>query len=332
MRVLIVLPGALGDVVRALPLLGRLRRGAPGACLGWVVEPLSSPLLEGHPWLDEVVRVPRRGGLRGAIRALRAVRAFRPDVALDLGRGAKSALFALWSGARRRLGFARGDAREASWLVATERLPEQGSQRAKLEQYLAFGDVLGLPPVEVAFGLEPTPQERLDAARMLDGLSPPRVAACVGSSCPARRWFSDRTAGALEVLVARTRGSAVLLGTAADTAFAAAVAQRSQVPLRNLSGRTDLRQLLAILAQVDVVVGPDSGALHLAAALGTPVVSLWGATSAARSAPWGSEHLVVEGRAPCAPCFLRHCPIGRVCMRGIEVDAVVARAREALGA
>ena len=124
----------------------------------------------------------------------------------------------------------------------------------------------------------------------------------------------------------------MLLGTAADSAFAAAVARQSQVPLRDLTGRTGLRQLLAILAQVDVVVGPDSGALHLAAALGRPVVSLWGATSAARSAPWRSEHLVVEGRAPCAPCFLRHCPIGRVCMRGIEVESVVARAREALEA
>ncbi|HTD27100.1 MAG TPA: glycosyltransferase family 9 protein, partial [Candidatus Elarobacter sp.] len=100
--------------------------------------------------------------------------------------------------------------------------------------------------------------------------------------------------------------------------------------VRDLVGRTTLRQLLAILARARLAFGPDSGALHLAAALGTPAVSLWGATSPVRSTPFGCEHLTVVGRAPCAPCFLRDCPIGRVCMREIASDAVVARARAVL--
>jgi len=95
-------------------------------------------------------------------------------------------------------------------------------------------------------------------------------------------------------------------------------------------GRTTLRQLLAILARARLVFGPDSGALHLAAALGTPAVSLWGATSALRSTPFGCERLTVVGQAPCAPCFLRDCPIERVCMRDIATDAVVARAAAVL--
>ena len=88
-----------------------------------------------------------------------------------------------------------------------------------------------------------------------------------------------------------------------------------------------MRALQAVLAHSDVVFGPDSGALHLAAALGKPVVSLWGATSAARSAPWGSEGRTVEGAAPCAPCFLKDCPIDRVCMRTIAVAQVEERIR-----
>jgi ADP-heptose:LPS heptosyltransferase len=93
-----------------------------------------------------------------------------------------------------------------------------------------------------------------------------------------------------------------------------------------------LRQLLALLGRCALAFGPDSGALHLAAAVGVPVVSLWGATSARPSAPFGSERLAIQGVAPCTPCFLRECPIGRVCMETITADVVLGKAREVLAA
>src|SRR5262249_21912837 len=123
MRVLIVLPGALGDVVRALPLLGRIRRAHPAATIGWVVEPLSAPLLASHAWRARAHGSGRSGGAAGLVAVAREVRTQRYDVALDLGRSAKSALLAAASGAGRRIGFARADAREGAWLLATERLP-----------------------------------------------------------------------------------------------------------------------------------------------------------------------------------------------------------------
>jgi lipopolysaccharide heptosyltransferase II len=331
MRVLIVLPGALGDVVRALPLAGRIRRALPDAYLGWVVEPPSAPLVAGHPWLDRAHVFERACGLRALGPLLREIRGDRYEVALDLGRGAKSAAIAWASGAPARIGFARADGREGGWLAATRRLPPQGVGRPKLAQFLAFGDALGLPDAPVEFGLGPSPEETAEAEALTAGLTGPLVAACVGSSCPSRRWFAAETAAVLRAL--RVRGaSAVLLGGAADAAFASAVAGEAGEGVRDLVGQTTLRVLLAILARSRLAFGPDSGALHLAAAVGTPVVSLWGATSAARSAPFGSEALAVRGAAPCAPCFLRACPIGRVCMRAITVEAVVARAVAALAA
>jgi lipopolysaccharide heptosyltransferase II len=331
-RALIVLPGAIGDVVRALPLLGRIRRGRPDAHLGWVVEPPSAPVLEGHPWLDEALVFQRRDGWRAVAPFVRRLRAGRWDVALDLGRGIKSALLARLTGAPLRLGFARADAREASWLLATRWLPPQGIERSKLAQFLAFGDLLGLPPAPVTFGLEPAGEEVLQAEALLAGLRRPVTAVCVGSSCAARRWFPDRTAAVVSALGDRLGGSAVLLGTAEDATFGAAVARATRGPVRDLIGRTSLRQLVAVLARCALAFGPDSGALHLAAAVGTPVVSLWGATSAERSAPFGSERLVVQGEAPCAPCFLRECPIGRICMQDITPDVVLEKARQGLTA
>jgi ADP-heptose:LPS heptosyltransferase len=320
MRVLIVLPGAIGDVVRALPLLGRLRRARPEAHIGWAVEPPSAPLLAGHPWLNEVTVFERTGGARAFLTFLRRVRAGGWTMALDLGRSLKSGIVARASGARQRLGFARADGREGNWLFANMRVPAQGIERPKLEQFLAFGDALGLPAAPVEFGLAPTAAEAHEADALLGGLPRPIVAACVGSTCPSRRWFPDRTAAVLRTLREQDGGSAVLLGTAADAAFAAEVVRRSDGGVRDLVGRTSLRQLLAVLGRTQLAFGPDSGALHLAAAVGVSTISLWGATSAARSAPWGSEHLAVTGKAPCAPCFLKTCPIGRVCMRSITPD------------
>jgi heptosyltransferase-1 len=332
MHLLIVLPGAIGDVVRALPLLGRIRQGNPEAHIGWVVEPPSAPVLAGHPWLDEALVFRRGDGWRAVPPFVRDLRTRPWDVALDLGRGIKSALLARASAAPVRLGFARADAREGSWLLATRRLPRQGVERSKLEQFLAFGDQLGVAPVPVAFGLVPTDEEVRQADALLSGLRRPVVAACVGSSCPARRWFPDRTAAVIDGLGARLGGSAVLLGTGGDAAFGAGVARAVRRPLRDLIGRTSVRQLIALLARCALAFGPDSGALHLAAAVGTPVVSLWGATSAERSTPFGSEQLVVQGGAPCAPCFLRDCPIGRVCMATIDSERVLAKARQGLAA
>jgi lipopolysaccharide heptosyltransferase II len=331
-RAVIVLPGALGDVIRGLPLAGRLRRGLPDVHLAWVVEPLSAPLLEGHPWLDAVHRLDRRRGLAGFVATAGALRRARYDVALDLGRGAKSAALTAVSGAPRRIGFARADGREGSWLAATERLPPQPAGRSKLEQFLAFAEPLGAAPAPVEFGIAPSAADAATAATLAGDAGAPLVAACVGSSCPSRYWWPARVAAVLDALAERHGARAVLLGTAGDREFARAVAAHAARPAIDLTGRTTLGQLAAVLARARLAFGPDSGALHLAAAVGVPVVSLWGATSAARSAPHGSQRWVVEGRVACAPCFLRECPIDRRCMQAIDVGTVLARAEEALAA
>src|SRR5262249_42768919 len=254
----------------------------------------------GHPWVDRVLVFERAGGARSFLSFLRAIGRDPWDVALDLGRGAKSALIALASRARDRIGFARADGREGGWLLATRRIPPQGAARSKLMQFFAFADALGLPPVPVEFGIAPDPIAEREAAALTAGLDGPIVAACVGSSCPSRRWFPAETAAVLRALRARHGASAVLLGTAADSDFALETIRACDGGVRDLVGRTSLRQLVALLARARIAFGPDSGALHLAAAVGTPAVSLWGATSAGRSTPYGSEGLAIGGQAPCA--------------------------------
>ena len=121
-----------------------------------------------------------------------------------------------------------------------------------------------------------------------------------------------------------------LLGGAEDVAFAQEVQRSSAIRWFDWTGRTTLREAIGILSRAKVAIGPDSGLMHLSAAVGTPVVSLWGATDPARTGPFGYEQLLVQGRAACAPCYLRRCPIGRVCMRSITSERVIDKVGDAL--
>jgi ADP-heptose:LPS heptosyltransferase len=323
-RVLLVLLGAIGDVVRGLPLLMRVRRAWPKAHITWAVEPLSAPIVSGHPAIDEVIVFDRKGGAQAFAAFLRRIRAVRPDLTLDLQRHLKSGVTSRMSGARLRLGFARENSREGNWLFNNAHVPARPHYSSKLAHFLTFADWLELPPAPVEFGLRLAPEEDARAAAMVDGLERPYVAAFVGSSCESRLWFPDRTARVIEAVAAQGLDT-VLLGGPGDVAFAADVEAQCGVRLRNLAGRTSLRDLFGIFARAAVAFGPDSGPMHIAAAVGAPVVSMWGATSAARSMPWGSEDGVLQGQADCMPCFRKTCPIGRVCMQTIAVEAAVER-------
>ncbi|MFQ5665723.1 MAG: glycosyltransferase family 9 protein [Candidatus Binatia bacterium] len=323
-RILVVLLGAIGDVVRALPLLVRLRRGYPGARIAWAVEPAAAPLLLHHPALDTLVVFDRPRGLPAFLRFVRQVRAHRPHLTLDLQRHLKSGIISRASGAPLRLGFHRHNSREGNWLFQTHTVARAPHFSSKLQQFLAFASWLELAPAPITFGLRLTGQEQQHADALLDGARASFVAAFVGSSCESRLWFAETTAAVVDALAARDVGT-VLVGGSADSAFAAAVARAARAPLLNLTGRTTLRDLIGIFHRARAAFGPDSGPMHIAAATGIPVVSLWGATSAARSAPWGSETGVLVGQAPCMPCYLKRCPIGRVCMKHITADAVLAK-------
>jgi ADP-heptose:LPS heptosyltransferase len=224
--------------------------------------------------------------------------------------------------------FHRLNSRECNWLFQTDTIEPQPHDSSKLRQFLLFGDALGLEEAPVRFGLRPTAEADERVARLLRGTPQPFAVLVLGSSCPSRRWFAQRTAETARALWQRYGYASVLVGTAADRRFAAAVRARLDTPVCDLAGATTLSDTVGILGQAALVLSPDSGAMHIAAAVGTPVVSVWGATSAGRSAPYGSEGLAVSGRAGCAPCYLKHCPIGRLCMEEVSVAEVLARVAE----
>jgi lipopolysaccharide heptosyltransferase I len=336
-RALIVLMGAIGDVVRALPLLGRMRRAWPAAHIAWAVEPKSAPILERHPWLDEIIVHDRSRAPFGFAPFLRSVRNGHFDLVLDLQRHLKSGVTSWASGASERVGFAPANTKEFNHLFSTRRIEAQPPMRLKLLQYQAFGDALGLPPAPVEFGLQASDAETARARELLKDAPRPLLGVILGSSWPSRIYFPDSIAAAIRALAAPANGSApmfpVLLGAADDSALAAKVTRGLDgVRSLNLAGITKLRDLIAIFPECAAAFGPDSGPMHIAAAVGCPMVSLWGATAAERSAPWGFADFAISGEIPCHPCYLRECPIGRECMRRIAPEDVAAMVRRAIGA
>ena len=237
-----------------------------------------------------------------------------------------------------RVGFDRSNGKEFNHLFSTRQIAPQPPMRLKLMQYQGFADALGLAPAPIEFGLVSSDAERARAAATLQGAPRPLLAVILGSSWPSRIYFPDSIAAVIrEMAMARDGSPAlfpVLIGSGRDEVALAnqVIANLAGASVLNLAGRTSLRDLVAIFAECAAAFGPDSGPMHIAAAAGCPVVSLWGATAPERSAPWGFADLALSGAIPCHPCYLRECPIGRECMRRIAPAEVAAAIRRALAA
>jgi heptosyltransferase-2 len=326
--VIVRLPNWLGDTVMAVPLLQALRAAKPEARIA-VAGPWAL-LLRGQGLVDVLVAYPRSWS--GRLRTADTVGALRPDLALLLPNSLEAALAACYWRARRRLGFAAGG---RSWLL-TDPVPLPTPRRHQIDEYLRLLEPLAIAPVTreprlraPAEGSEIRSQARALLREVDTRAGEPRVGVHLGAAYgPSKLWPLERLVEFCRHL--RTGGMVpVLLGTPADLTLADAI--RRAVPVASLVGRDSPALLPGVLAELAGVVCGDTGVAHLAAALGTPVVALFGPTDPALSAPRGPAE-VVSWPTPCAPCFYRVCPIDHPCLRAITADEVGARLRRRLPA
>ena len=324
-KILLILHGSLGDVTRALPLASAIRRGFPRSFLAWSVEPASLPLLQGSPAIDEIIVFDRSRPWRAIVPFLRQIRSQRFDLVLDLQRHLKSGLISWATGARQRVGFNRADAKELNWLFNNLHIGAFGDTIPKLEHYLKFADYLGLPRSDVGWRFDLSAEEQAAVKRHLSGVSQPFAVLFVGTRWESKQWFAAQIARCAELLKDRYQLDVVLLGGEADRQLAGDAAAQTKSSVTNLVGCTSLREAIGIIESAKLAIGPDTGLMHIAAAVGTPVISLWGATSPQRTGPYGYGDLVIQGQAPCVPCNRRRCHIGRLCMQSITTEQISER-------
>jgi lipopolysaccharide heptosyltransferase I len=329
-RILIVLHGSIGDVTRALPLANILRNGFPRAHLAWSVEPACFPLLEGNRALDEVILFDRRRGWQSARQFLAQVRGGNFDFVLDLQRLFKSGFISWWSGAPRRLGFHRRDSKEWNWLFNNLHIAEYGEDIPKIEHYLKFADYLGIERGELTWDFALTAEERTSVERKLAKTDRPFAVLFVGTRWESKQWFPLQVSQCAGQLARDHHLAVVLLGSRDDEELAKEGERLALTQVTNLVGQTSLREAIGVIEQAKLAIGPDTGLMHIAAAVRTPVISLWGATNPRRTGPYGFGQLVLQGKAPCVPCQRKTCSIGRVCLQSITEEQIGAQIRAAL--
>ncbi|MFN4895102.1 MAG: glycosyltransferase family 9 protein [Pseudomonadota bacterium] len=321
-RYLFILMGALGDVVRGMYLVNSLKAAEPDAHITWLVEPACSGILKLHPAIDEIIVFNRPKGLAGVweIRKELSKRSF--DITLDLQRHSKSGLFSWFSRSPRRIGFHRKDAKEFNWLFNTEYVDPQGEAISKIEHYHTFLKPLGLPqPERLSSGLEGITLEGVTASWAEQLRREPYVGFILGSSWESKDWPVEGYEGLLSLLPG---GTVVFLADKSKIAMAERLQQvATKATVVNLAGKTNLTELVALVRGARVLVGPDSGPGHIAGAVGTPHITLFGPTPWVRNAPRGSEELTLTANVGCAPCKRRVCPgLGKVCMKLLRPEMV----------
>jgi heptosyltransferase-1 len=333
-NILIVKLSAIGDVIHTLPSAAALRELYPDAHITWVVEEASSDLLAGHPDLDRVLISKRRKWLRELVNPQRAGRAFhevreflkalrdRPyDLVIDFHGLFKSAFIVLLSGGHRKLGY--DSMQELSGLFLNEKIPEDMNKHA-VDRYLDFLRHLGAKVGEPQFHVPVDEENKRKVDSLLERRGIVRDERFVAISPVAlwdtKLWEGKKFAMLCDRLIGELNLKLVLTGARAD-GLLQRIEKSVNRPIINLGGETTLRDLAYLFGRAALLITTDSGPMHIAAAVGTPVVALFGPTSPARTGPRGRGHTIIQKDLECSPCFQKKCEV-LTCMKEITVEEV----------
>lgn len=337
-RLLIVRLSAIGDVVHGLPVAMALRRHFPNACIGWVVEGRAGDLLAGHEAIDELFRVPRRWlrSPRAVWRLRGALRRFAPQVAIDLQGLTKSAIAARLSGAPRRIGPGGRDGRELSRLLNNVRVTPMAVH--VIERNLQLLAPLGIASSHVEFGLKEPPhglgriKKYVAEANLENGFALINP----GAGWPSKLWPTERFAAVARHL--GQRGLKAVVAWAGHQELDMARAIVTGAPGQgDLAPQTSLVELAALARRARLFVSSDTGPLHIAAAVGTPCVGLFGPMPHERNGPYGPQHIAVQqarladgshGRRRADRATMQAISVDHVCA---ACDAILSRSQPAAG-
>ena len=327
----------IGDVIMNLPALEALRGHYPDAEIVAVARPWVADILAFRADLvDRYITFEDKKPLMGPLafwKFTRRLRAERFDMAVVFTKHLKGALMTWMAGIPVRVGMG---SLETRWFlnrgISFGRLPKTG--RHQSQNYL---DLLAHAGVPVDYECQPRLQPDEDmsaamAARYLPGRPRPWLVVHAGASYgTAKRWAPERFAQVCRDSIAAFGGTVVLLGVEVETEVNDQVAGLVDHPnLVNLCGRTSLRESLAMISRADVFLSNDSGLMHVAGAFQRPQVAVFGPTDVRSTFPNNHEAAVLHHQVTCSPCYLRHCPIGHDCMKGVGTTAVWSAVKDKL--
>ncbi len=302
-KILIIKPSSLGDIVLALPALSALRRNFPDAKISWLVRPEFAPLLENHPHLNEVIPFDRKlfgkawyrpKAFAALMSLIWRLRRSEFDVAFDFQGLFRTASLAWLTGCKRRFGMA--NARELAHLFYTHKVEQNRDCIHLVDYYLKIIKTAGATDVDVRFELPVNPGDKSSANILLASHNVKRreyVVFVPGSAQSDKCWPVEYFAALAKKISSRFDLPILAVGTKSESAIVEAIQNLTDVLIVNLAGQTSLSELVALLKTARLVVSNDTGPGHIAAALGRPLVLIFGRSNPARVAPYGRNNCVM---------------------------------------
>jgi heptosyltransferase-2 len=324
----------LGDAVLTTPALQAVREAFPSAHITIAARPLVAELFRNHPDVDEIVVYDNKGahsGLSGMLRVAGSLRRLEFEAAILFQNAFDAALLSFLARVPQRMGYATDGRR----VLLTRAVPvtEDILRLHHAEYYLRLVSELGIPrPATPALRLKVSDEEKNFMSERLAELGIPKGAPILGINPgatygSAKRWFPDRFAAVADALSEEWGAFAVLMGSPPERALACDVENSMRGKVVNLAGRTTVRELMALLSGCSFLVTNDSGPMHIGAALGIPMVAIFGPTDWRTTSPWTRRARIVRAEVDCSPCLLRECNRAHECMFGVTPDMVIGGAR-----
>lgn len=339
MNILIVKLSSLGDVIHALPALNALRKGFPHSHITWLVEDYAAQIVLDHPSLDRVLVFTRKRWFqdiflaRESIKTLREIVSFvwglrqrNYDLVIDLQGLLKSGIMVWLSGGQMRVGYDR--TREMSYLFINERIPPFDPDRHAIERYLHLARAAGAEYADLEYGIrvEKGDHGRVEALLRDHGIHKEDRVVLISpfARWETKLWEPDRFSGLCDRLIERYSVKVVFTGTSGEKEYVKRIIGSMRHSAFDLAGKTCLKEMACLCSRSNLMISTDTGSMHLAAAMGLPVVALFGPTAPWRTGPYGEGHSVIRKDLACSPCFKRRCE-SKECMRAIEVEEVLER-------
>jgi len=331
-KILVLRYRFIGDTVLTVPFLKNLRQAFPSARIDLMLEPFSGQVIEGCPYVDRIVPFEvktihrysnrsERSKLAAYIGYVWQIRRERYDAAFVLKRSLSSAFLVWAAGVPRRIGFAT----EGRRLLLTDPVPYRQDQH-EVQNFLDCLRALDIPVVSQALELWPSPEGDKKVLSLFDEkgwrADDLKIIIHAAASLPAKQWPSERFVAVMRILKQKHQARFIYTGDRRDSVLYDDMEKRGQFDGLNLCGLTTLRENLSVYRAADLFFGVDSGPLHMAAAVGVPVVALFGPTDERKWGPWGGNHTVISKRLACHPCKAHKCD-SNDCMSQIGVDEVV---------
>ena len=346
MNILIIKLSAIGDVIHTLPALNAIRKKYPDAYITWLVEETAYGIIKGHKALDRIIVSKRKTWLKGlagrfCVKNFREVCGFvkqlrdtRYDIILDFQALLKSGVLIGLTRGGRKIGFDKGmEHQEHSYIFLNERIKPVDMEVHALTRGMMLLESIGIRSREAVFNLPVSDQDRdaADDLLMQHGIKAPKPLVAINpmAKWETKLWDNLKFATLADRLIKQVNADVIFTGGQEDREAIEYIISNMKIRAANLAGKTDLKTLAALYEKTSIVVSTDTGPMHMAAAVGTPVVALFGPTAPWRTGPFGDDHQIVRADLECSPCFKRQCKTID-CMKEISVVQVFDAAMSAI--